>query len=136
VLARYSPEFPCLTAGLVEAERRTAETFATGRLHVLVEITNHQGRYEKGVDEPPSPEEGSLIDQVGPQCYGLPNPPVPFPPAEPPGTGYDFDHPRSPIQILPGVLGRAADESMLIDPTMGYAGSEEEKALVKPIVAM
>ncbi|MGH3742641.1 MAG: MCE family protein [Micromonosporaceae bacterium] len=137
VLARYSPQTVCMVQGLKRVERSANETFSNGRFNVLLEITQHQGRYEKGADEPPppgAPRESSH----GPNCRGLPNPPVPFPPVEPGDTGYDWGRPRSPLPVglpPPPSLGRAADSSMTIDPTMGYAGTDEEKLVIKPLLA-
>lgn len=136
LLARYSPELPCLTRGLVDAEKRAIKTFENGRLNAVIEIVANQGKYEPGVDAPPKDTSEWPKNYYGPRCWGMPNPPVPMPPWEPDGTGYDFDHQRSPLPGLPGGLqGRSADANMLIDPTMGYAGSEEEKSVVKPIIA-
>ncbi|MGH3712219.1 MAG: MCE family protein [Micromonosporaceae bacterium] len=136
LLARYSPELPCLTRGLVDAEKRAIKTFENGRLNAVIEVVSHQGRYEPGVDGPPKDTSEWPKNYYGPNCWGMPNPPVPMPPWEPAGTGYDWDHQRSPLPGPPGGLqGRATDAGLLIDPTMGYAGSEEEKSLVKPIIA-
>ncbi|MGH3648636.1 MAG: hypothetical protein ACRDTM_15860, partial [Micromonosporaceae bacterium] len=133
---RYSPELPCLTRGLVDAEKLATKSFENGRLNAVIEIVEHQGKYESGVDDPPRSEDEWPKNFYGPQCWGMPNPPVPMPPWEPDGTGYDFDHERSHLPGPPGGLqGRSADAGMLIDPTMGYAGSEEEQSLVKPIIA-
>ncbi|MGH3734083.1 MAG: MCE family protein [Micromonosporaceae bacterium] len=136
LLARYSPELPCLTRGIVDAEKRATKTFENGRLNAVIEVVAHQGKYEPGVDDPPRSADEWPKNFYGPRCWGMPNPEVPMPPWEPEGTGYDWDHHRSPLPGPPGSLqGRGADAGMLIDPTMGYAGSEEEKALVKPIIA-
>lgn len=130
--ARYSAQFPCLLNGLVRAHETTKGTFETGRLHVTLEIVVDQGRYQKGVDEPKPPGERWRA-RYGPNCWGLPDPPTPFPPWEPPDTGYDFDHGRSRI---PGPLGgQLRDAGLLTDPTMGYAGVADEQAVIKPLVA-
>jgi phospholipid/cholesterol/gamma-HCH transport system substrate-binding protein len=127
--ARYSPEFPCTTAALVKAHENTKDTFETGRLHVNLEIITDQGKYQKGVDDP-KPAGESWQARYGPMCWGLPDPPVPFPPWEPPDTGYDFGRDRSHVPV-----GQLRDTTLLTDPTMGYAGVAEEQALVKPLVA-
>jgi phospholipid/cholesterol/gamma-HCH transport system substrate-binding protein len=129
LLARYSPEFPCTFNGLVTAEKLAAKTFDNGRLNAVIEIVPYQGKYRKGVDEP-----AHNVDW-GPRCWGMPNPQVPLPPLEPDGTGYDFGRPREPVGLPGGLLGRSVDDSMLIDPTMGYAGTDDEKTVIKPIVA-
>jgi phospholipid/cholesterol/gamma-HCH transport system substrate-binding protein len=130
--ARYSPQFPCLLNGLVLGHEATKGTFDTGRLHVSLEIITDQGKYQKGADEPKPPGQRWRA-KYGPNCWGLPEPPVPFPPWEPPDTGYDFGHDRSHVPGPPG--GQVRDAGLLTDPTMGYAGVAEEQALVKPLVA-
>ncbi|MGH3656556.1 MAG: MCE family protein, partial [Micromonosporaceae bacterium] len=137
LLARFSPEFPCLTRGLVEGGKTTGETFHDGRLNITLEIAKDQGKYEKGADEPPQNAGEWPNGKYGPNCFGLPNPQTPFPPWEPDGTGYDWGRDRGPASHLPvsGSQGRTVDDALLTDPTMGYAGSEEEQAMIKPLVA-
>ncbi len=75
LLARYSPEVPCLLAGLVKLEPRLeqAEGARNPDLNVTVEIAKPRPPYLGGVDDP------AYLDQRGPRCYGLPHPRVPFP---------------------------------------------------------
>lgn len=135
LLATYSPEFPCLLRGLVKLQPLVEDTFSSGRLHITLEITRDNGKYVKGQDEP------DWGNQRGPNCRGLPDPPTPFPDVHASG-GYDWDAPRSPLPGLPGLplvqrkdsQGKAVS-TVLLDPTMGYAGTAEEQALVKPLIA-
>lgn len=134
LLATYSPEFPCVLRGLVKLQPRVEDTFSTGRLHVTLEITRDNGKYVKNQDEP-------AWSSNKPNCRGLPNPPTPFPDIHVP-AGYDWSAARSPLPGLPGLplvqrrdaQGKAVS-TVLLDPTMGYAGTAEEQALVKPLVA-
>ena len=131
LFAKYSPQTVCLIKGLKNGQKLADKTFEGGRLNAIIEITHDNGKYEKGADEPPQPGH-QRQGEHGPNCRGLPNPPVPFPPVEPGDTGYDWDRDRSPFHFP---QGRAADGGMLTDPTMGYAGAEEEKMVIKPLLA-
>jgi hypothetical protein len=76
VYARYSPEFGCLSRGLVKQEARASQAFGGLQpgLHITLEFTEDQGGYRQG-DEP---EYGA---DNGPTCRGLPpnEEVVPFP---------------------------------------------------------
>ena len=74
VLAQFSPEYPCLAQGLANLEPRIEDTFGGKQpgLHITLEFVNSRGKYVPG-DEP------QLVGGAQPHCYGLPNPPAPFP---------------------------------------------------------
>ncbi len=132
VLAEYSPEYPCLTAGAVRLQRNIEGAFDTGRLHITLEITKDSGKYVAG-DEP-----ANLAD-TGPNCRGLPNPAVPYPG----GTVADgYQHGAShPGGVLtgggdPGTAGTGLGGiggGSGVD--MGYAGTSAEQSVVNPLVA-
>jgi phospholipid/cholesterol/gamma-HCH transport system substrate-binding protein len=124
LLAAYSPEYPCLLRGVVALQPRVEDTFAGGRFHITLEVTRDNGKYVAGKDDP------VYGAQSGPNCQGLPNPAAPASPG-PVDDGYDYGAKRSP-SVLP--LSAPAAPTPL-DPTMGYAGTAEERALVKPLVA-
>lgn len=72
LLNRYSPEYPCLLAGIVRQAPQLADTFRGFIFHIDLITIPHQPRgYEPrdravyGADNPPS-------------CAGNPNPPVPY----------------------------------------------------------
>jgi phospholipid/cholesterol/gamma-HCH transport system substrate-binding protein len=93
VYARYSPEFPCLAAGLVQAESAVSATFG-GRqpgLHITLEQTQDLDGYRKG-DEP---RNG---DDDGPTCRGLPpgKAEIPFPVYRNGNDGYRDGQPVDP----------------------------------------
>lgn len=73
LLKEYAPEYGCLLGALAALEPRLDEAFRGGRLHVTVEMIKQRGKYVPG-DEP------KLVSGVGPQCWGMPNPAVPFQP--------------------------------------------------------
>ncbi|GAA5199037.1 MCE family protein [Rugosimonospora acidiphila] len=118
LLATYSPEYPCLLAGAVKQEPDIAQVFASGKMHITLEITNSNGAYEPGKD---APVNGATN---GPNCRGLPDPRVPAPQVRL-DDGYDYGASR---------LAAKLPVSLNLAP-MGYAGTQEEQALIKPLVA-
>jgi phospholipid/cholesterol/gamma-HCH transport system substrate-binding protein len=115
LLAAYSPEYPCLLQGLVAIQPRADKVFAGGQMHITIEVTRGNGGYAPGRD---APVYGA---HNGPHCYNLPNPTVPAP-AIHVNDGYDGG-------------GAATTTAALAPVSMGYAGTREERALVRPIVA-
>ena len=75
LLARYSPEVPCVLEGLAKAGPRMEQAVGgNNRLNITLEIAKARPPYTPGKDDP------QFADHRGPNCYGLPNnPPVPFP---------------------------------------------------------
>jgi len=95
--------------------------FSGGRMHITLEVTKDNGPYVAGQD---APVYGA---HNGPSCRGLPDPPNPAPQV-PLNDGYDYGAAR-PVAPLPvGVPGLTAP--------MGYAGTAEEQALIRPLVGM
>ncbi len=119
LLATYAPEYPCVLSGLVALQPRVEKVFAGGRMHITLEVTRDNGRYVPGRDDP------AYAAHSGPDCRGLPHPPVPAPPVATP-DGYDYGAAR-PVLGLPLAALTAAP--------MGYAGTPEEQALLRPVVA-
>jgi phospholipid/cholesterol/gamma-HCH transport system substrate-binding protein len=118
LLAVYAPQYPCLTAGIVTLQPQAEGVFATGRMHITLEATVDQGKYEPGRDEP------VYGARLGPQCYGLPDPQVPFPGGAI-NDGYDHEGPRGPVP--------ATTAMSTVD--MGYAGTSTEQAVLRPLLA-
>ncbi|MFC4783018.1 MCE family protein [Nocardioides sp. MAHUQ-72] len=69
VLAKYAPEFPCLTKGIVNAGKLQAEAFRGFTLHIVLETLPNQPRGYNANDVP------RVGDDRGPNCLHLPNPP-------------------------------------------------------------
>ncbi|MBZ5740530.1 MCE family protein [Nocardioides mangrovi] len=69
VFAKYSPEFSCLTKGIVNAGKLQAEAFRGFTLHIVLETLPHQPRAYNANDKPHFGEDR------GPSCLHLPNPP-------------------------------------------------------------
>ena len=72
LLARYSPEYPCLLGGLAATEPLSEQAFSGGQMHITLELTLPRPAYHPG-------EEPRYADHRGPNCEGLPHPPVPAP---------------------------------------------------------
>ncbi|MFF4359148.1 MCE family protein [Streptomyces sp. NPDC001604] len=72
LFARYSPEYPCLFAGLVHEEQASEQAFRGGKMHITLEVVRQQGAYQPG-------EEPRYADRSGPNCRDLPHPSVPAP---------------------------------------------------------
>ena len=75
LLARYSPEIPCVMQGLVKIKPRLEQALGGGQpgLHTTVELVKPRPSYKPGLDDP------QYLDHRGPRCYGLPDPKTPFP---------------------------------------------------------
>jgi hypothetical protein len=102
LFARYAPEFPCLAQGLAESELFIGDTFGGLQpgLHITLEFTEDQGSYQPNADEP------AYLTERGPDCFGLPRPPVP-------DQGFDFADGAE----------RADEEPSAPDPEDGNASS-------------
>jgi phospholipid/cholesterol/gamma-HCH transport system substrate-binding protein len=80
LFATYSPSFPCLADGLAQSERFIGDSFGGMQpgLHITLEFISDQGGYT------PNSDETQYLETRGPDCFGLPNPPVP-------ATDFNFD---------------------------------------------
>ncbi|HEU4912802.1 MAG TPA: MCE family protein [Actinomycetes bacterium] len=118
LLARYSPEYPCLLAGLTQSNDFIGKTFANGELHITLEVVRSRPGYQPG-------EYPRWGENRGPECYGLPNPPRPWP-----GNVFD-DGTRAPSSgsVVPAFADR------LVDPAIGHSGTAEEQRVVDALVA-
>ena len=121
VLAEYSPEYPCLTAGVVKLQKNIEGAFDTGRLHITLEITKDSGKFVPG-DEPQN------LADTGPDCRGLPNPQVPYPGGQI-ADGYQHGSPHPGGLLTAGGVGGGSGVDM------GYAGTAGERDVVDPLVA-
>jgi virulence factor Mce-like protein len=74
LLNRYSPEFGCLFAGLNELNTRATNSIVNNQIQLSAQLNiepPNLGPYKPG-------NQPRLITGLGPHCFGLPNPPVPF----------------------------------------------------------
>jgi virulence factor Mce-like protein len=111
LLARYSPEYPCLLAGLTDAEPRLEQAFAGGRMHITLEAVLPRAPYRPG-------EEPQYADRSGPNCRGLPHPAVPAPGVKlNDGTESDGSAVGLPSD-LPSPVSATTAEQHVIDPLL------------------
>jgi virulence factor Mce-like protein len=116
LFARYSPQYPCLLAGLVRQEKASEEAFRGGKMHITLEVVRPQGAYEPG-------EEPRYGERAGPNCHDLPHPPVPAPGAR----LDDGTKPGSPSSGQHGVSATRAEQravGSLVAPVLGVPADE------------
>jgi len=103
VLSRYSPEIPCLTKGLVNANKLEAEAFRNFKLHIILETLPRQPRRYTAKDVP------VIGEDRGPNCLHLPNPPwsQENPNKRVPNFNDGVDEPtgKGTSRVAPGELG-------------------------------
>lgn len=121
LFARYSPEYPCLLAGLVHEEQASDQAFRGGRMHITLEVVRQQGAYQPG-------EEPQYGEHSGPNCRDLPSPQVPSP-----GTHLSDGSKQGSSSLL-GVSSTRSEQravGSLVSPVMGVPADE-----VPPVVTL
>lgn len=116
LFARYSPEYPCLLAGLVRQEKASEQAFRGGKMHITLEVVRQQGAYEPG-------EEPRYGERSGPNCRDVPHPPVPAPGAR----LDDGSKSGSSASGAPGVSATRAEQravGSLVAPVLGVPADE------------
>jgi phospholipid/cholesterol/gamma-HCH transport system substrate-binding protein len=122
VLAKYAPEFPCLTAGIVRAGKLQAEAFRGFTLHIVLEPLPNQPR---GYGPQDAPRFG---ETRGPNCLNLPN--SPWSQANPvrhqPNMNDGVDEPtgKGTSRVAPPYYSNGA----------GWVGSPQESSLLKSLL--
>ncbi len=106
-LAKYSPEFSCLTKGLTGIEPRLTQAFSGDALHITLEVITPRPAYQQG-------QEPVFADTSGPDCRGLPRP-----------SGTQA-HPYQPKTFDDGVGG---------GESMGDAGTPAEQRITDALFA-
>ncbi|TQJ92588.1 virulence factor Mce-like protein [Streptomyces sp. SLBN-31] len=122
LFARYSPEYPCLLAGLVHEEQASDQAFRGGRMHITLEVVRQQGAYRPG-------EEPQYGEQSGPNCRDLPSPSVPAP-----GVHLNDGSQKGSSSGTLGVSATRAEQravGSLVSPVMGVPADE-----VPPVVTL
>ncbi|MGW2641153.1 MCE family protein [Streptomyces sp. NPDC001348] len=115
LFARYSPEYPCLFAGLVHEEQASEQAFRGGAMHITLEAVRPQGAYRPG-------EEPRYADRSGPDCRDLPHPSVPAP-----GVHLDDGSGKPGSSGPPGVSATRAEQravGSLVSPVLGVPADE------------
>jgi phospholipid/cholesterol/gamma-HCH transport system substrate-binding protein len=124
VFAKYAPEYPCLTGGIVNAGKLQAEAFRGFTLHIVLEQLPVQPR---GYGPQDSPRFG---ETRGPNCLNLPNPPwsQANPVRHQPNMDDGIDEPtgKGTSRVAPG-FGYSASG-------IGYAGSSSESAMLNSLL--
>lgn len=123
VFAKYAPEYPCLTGGIVNAGKLQAEAFRDFTLHIVLEPLPNQPRGYKPSDKPRFGEDR------GPSCLNLPSPPwsQANPVRHQPNMDDGVDEPtgKGTSRVAPRYYRTNG---------AGYAGSPEESALLKSLL--
>ncbi|MCW2681323.1 MAG: mceA [Frankiales bacterium] len=134
VYARYSPEFPCLSAGLVKQEGLARQAFGGLQpgLHITLEFAEDQNGYLPGQDEP---EYGA---DNGPTCRGLPPNPavVPFPIEIEVKDGYCDEQEEAPGVLTECVREEPAPvgDDAASQPAVALAQRDRDKAAVNAVI--
>ena len=125
VFAKYAPEYPCLTGGIVTAGEMQAEAFRGFTLHIVLEQLPVQ---PTGYGPEDSPRFG---ETRGPNCLNLPNPPwsQSNPVRHQPNMNDGVDEPtgKGTSRVAPG-YGYSTSG-------LGYAGSSAESAMLNSLLA-
>lgn len=125
LLARYSPEVPCVLEALVKLQPRLEQAIGgnNNRLNVTLEIVKARPPYQPGLDTP------QFADHRGPNCYGLPgNPPVPFPEYQVlDGTQDDkwYQGGKLPSSSSLGLGGLGSSPASGLSPSAGSSSSKK-----------
>ena len=131
LLARYSPEYPCLLRGLVRQIPRLASTFRGFIFHIQMITLPRQPR---GYTPRDMPVYG---DSRGPSCGGLPKPPgSPAHPYQAPnfrdGLSDDAGSGAGGSALPRSATGFAHDRSRL---TVGMSGTASQKVILDALTA-
>ncbi|MGW0895029.1 MCE family protein [Saccharopolyspora sp. NPDC002578] len=133
VLAKYSPQYPCMFAQAAGIIPRVDELFGVGTdepgAHVTLEITPNRGAYVPG-------EEPELGDERGPRCYEFEHAPQ-YPPD---GPVVDGSNPPPAARtgtegLLPGATTPSSASGGASAPDLGVANSPAERDLIAGILA-
>jgi phospholipid/cholesterol/gamma-HCH transport system substrate-binding protein len=122
LLETYSPQYKCLLEGMANYIPRFEDAFGEGEhfdgsapaLHITLELVPQRQSYDAN-DKP------EFIDDSGPGCHTLPNPP------------YSQKNPAPASDVEVGVDDDDAAASGIFNPTSGFAGTQEEQELIDAI---
>jgi phospholipid/cholesterol/gamma-HCH transport system substrate-binding protein len=131
LVAKYSPSFPCVLAGLVKIKPRVEEAVGgkSPVINLTVEIVKPRPAFKNPLDLP------EYRDHRNPRCYGLPDPKVPFPDyIGLDGTEDDTWWKAGPNGLpAQGGLGRAAS-GVLVSPGAEMSEREAVKNVIAPVL--
>ncbi len=132
LLARYSPEYPCLLKGIVGQVKQLADTFRGFVFHINLKTLRHQPRAYTRQDRQ------VYGAQNGPSCAHLPNPPVPYYPRG--GLWPNLDDGANNLgkgdnqRVAPSFAARG-DRNGQTRLSVGPSGTGEQKALINSLTA-
>ena len=130
VLARYAPEFPCLSSGIVKAGALQAEAFRGYTLHINLEVIPNQPRAYNQNDDP------RYAANRPPHCGTLPSPPFnqQNPYQDPPDVDDGVDEPtgKGIQRAATGFDGRVAANGSV--PGGVWTGSEAEADVLRSLL--
>lgn len=122
MIAKYAPEFPCLTAGIVKAGKLQAQAFRGFTLHINLELLPNTPR-EYGPQDTPVTQQKS-----GAYCGTLPNPPFSqqnrFTDVPDFNDGVETDTGKGTRRVAPGSMALAATP-----------GSRREAEMVRGLIS-
>jgi phospholipid/cholesterol/gamma-HCH transport system substrate-binding protein len=119
LFATYSPSFPCMADGLARSEKFIGDSFGRMQpgLHITLEFIESQGGYTPNSDEP------QYLEDRGPDCFGMPNPPVP---------ATDFNFRDGFRDELPRETTAAPEAGFA---PAGFSGAESDRRIINAVVA-
>ena len=128
VLARYSPQYPCISTAMVNWLPRIDEAWRDKTFHIELEITQQRPGYKPG-------EEPRWGEDRGPSCQGLPGK---VGTQEHPWTGNTFDdgtnHAGSGAgSALPSMFTGTSGLG-IAEADSGLAGTEQEQQVVAALL--
>jgi virulence factor Mce-like protein len=128
VLAKYSPQYPCISTAMVNWLPRIDEAWRDKTFHIELEITQQRPGYKPG-------EEPRWGEDRGPSCQGLPGK---VGPQEHPWSGNTFDdgtnHAGSGAgSALPSMFTGTSGLG-IAEADSGLAGTEQEQQVVAALL--
>jgi phospholipid/cholesterol/gamma-HCH transport system substrate-binding protein len=129
VLARYSPQYPCIATAMTNWIPRIDEAWRDKTFHITLEVTQQRPGYVPG-------EEPRWGERRGPSCQGLPGR---FGTQENPWRGNHFDdgtnHSGSAAgSALPSMFSGTSGQS-IVGADSGLAGTEGEQDVVAALLS-
>jgi phospholipid/cholesterol/gamma-HCH transport system substrate-binding protein len=123
LLNQYSPEFGCLFKGLNDLQVKSNDSIRNGQIQLSVQLykaPKNLGKYVPG-------NQPKIITGLGPNCFGLPNPQLPF---KVPGPLRCFNDGAA---LTTDGCGQAKSASSAFDQQA--IGSPAETAMVNSLIA-
>lgn len=129
VLAKYSPQYPCIATAMTNWIPRIDEAWRDKTFHITLEITKQRPGYSPG-------EEPRWGETRGPSCQGLPGK---VGTQEKPWSGNHFDDGTNRSgsnagSALPSMFSGTSGQA-IADADSGLAGTEQEQHVVAALLS-